>query len=45
MDHFDARLREEFGLTPIQTRWLVAWDLKQPKAKPKPATLQSRPKS
>ncbi len=37
MDDFDAHLREDFALTPIQTRWLVAWDLKDPKAKPKPA--------
>jgi hypothetical protein len=25
---FDQRLREDFDLTPITTRWLVAWDMK-----------------
>ncbi len=30
MDDFDKHLREDFGLTPVETRWLLAWDLKQP---------------
>jgi hypothetical protein len=35
MADFQARLRDEFGLVPIGTRWLVAWNLKgQPPAKP-----------
>jgi hypothetical protein len=25
---FDQRLRDDFDLTPISTRWLVAWDMK-----------------
>jgi len=28
MPDFQARLRTEFGLTPVSTRWLVAWNLK-----------------
>jgi hypothetical protein len=34
MPDFDKQLREQFGLIPVKTRWLVAWDLKQvpPKA-------------
>lgn len=30
MEDFDKHLREDFGLAPIQTQWLVAWDLKPP---------------
>jgi hypothetical protein len=30
MKDFQARLRDEFGLTPSTTRWLVAWDLQGP---------------
>ena len=33
MPDLDKRLRDQFGLAPSSTRWLVAWDLK-PKAKP-----------
>jgi hypothetical protein len=35
MPDFDKRLREQFGLVPDGTRWVVAWDLK---SKPKPET-------
>jgi hypothetical protein len=28
LDDFDRRLREDFDLAPISTRWLVAWDMK-----------------
>jgi hypothetical protein len=28
MSDFQARLREEFGLAPVNTRWLAAWNLK-----------------
>jgi hypothetical protein len=31
MPDFQKRLRDEFGLTPVSTRWLVAWDLKDKK--------------
>jgi hypothetical protein len=30
MPDFDKRLRQEFGLVPVSTRWLVAWELKRP---------------
>lgn len=33
MEDFDRRLREDFGLAPVETHWLVAWDLKAPSAK------------
>jgi len=29
MPDFDKRLRDQFGLVPVSTRWLVAWDLKR----------------
>jgi hypothetical protein len=28
MPNFQMRLRRDFGLTPVSTRWLVAWNLK-----------------
>ncbi|MFH1919228.1 MAG: hypothetical protein ABIP48_04975 [Planctomycetota bacterium] len=28
MSHFEERLREDFGLEPVETRWLAAWNLK-----------------
>ena len=28
MPNFQARLRAEFGLVPVSTRWLVAWNLR-----------------
>ena len=34
MPDFEQRLRDEFGLVPISTEWLAAWDLK---AEPKKA--------
>ncbi len=35
MPDMERRLKEDFGLVPIQTRWLVAWDLRSPEsAKP-----------
>jgi hypothetical protein len=36
MPDFQERLRDEFGLVPISTRWLVAWNLAAA-AEPKPA--------
>jgi hypothetical protein len=38
MSDFEERLAEDFGLVPVGTRWLVAWDLKaEPTARrPKP---------
>ena len=35
MPDFQKRLRDDFGLTPSATTWLVAWDLQ---GKPKPQT-------
>jgi hypothetical protein len=32
MADFQQHLRDQFGLVPISTRWLVAWDLKPPAA-------------
>lgn len=32
MADFQDRLRDDFGLTPIGTRWLAAWNLKGPPA-------------
>ncbi len=31
MDDFDERLRRDFGLEPVETDWLEAWDLRIPK--------------
>lgn len=28
MSHFEERLRKDFGLEPVNTRWLAAWNLK-----------------
>jgi hypothetical protein len=28
MSHFQKELKEQFDLVPVETRWLVAWDLK-----------------
>jgi len=40
MPDFQKRLKDDFELAPIETRWLTAWNLKDPKpappAKPKP---------
>jgi hypothetical protein len=33
MPDFQKRIGQEFGLSPAETRWLVAWDLKTPTAK------------
>jgi hypothetical protein len=45
MSDFQRRLKDEFDLVPIDTQWLVAWDLKQtppPKpAKPAPKAAPS----
>jgi len=30
MPDLQRRLRDEFGLTPIRTQWLVAWNLTTP---------------
>ncbi|MCS7304992.1 MAG: hypothetical protein NZ602_07785 [Thermoguttaceae bacterium] len=32
MPDMERRLKEDFGLVPIQTRWLVAWDLRSPES-------------
>jgi hypothetical protein len=40
MPDFDKRLRDQFGLAPTSTRWLVAWDLK---SKSKPASDEKKP--
>jgi hypothetical protein len=32
MPDFQRRLKDDFDLVPIETQWLVAWDLKQPQA-------------
>jgi hypothetical protein len=43
MEDFDKRLRADFALAPIQTQWLVAWNLKdQAKEPPKAKTKGSR---
>jgi hypothetical protein len=34
MFDFQRRLGEEFGLVPVSTRWLTAWDLKEEPAPP-----------
>ena len=39
MPDFDKRLREQFGLVPIGTRWLAAWDLRD-KSKPAAAGIK-----
>ena len=31
MPDFQKRVRDQFGLAPVNTRWLVAWNLKDPK--------------
>jgi hypothetical protein len=31
MDDFDERLRQDFGMEPVETDWLEAWDLRLPK--------------
>ncbi len=36
MNDFQARLRDEFGLVPATTRWLVAWNLQGPDGNTKP---------
>jgi hypothetical protein len=28
MPDMDKHLRDDFGLVPVETRWLTAWDLK-----------------
>ncbi len=40
MPDFDKRLRDQFGLVPSSTRWLVAWDLKR---ESKPAADEKKP--
>jgi hypothetical protein len=35
MPDFQKRLRDDFGMQPVATRWLAAWDLKTP-TQPKP---------
>ena len=40
MPDLDKRLRDQFGLVPSSTRWLVAWDLK---SKSKPASDEKKP--
>jgi len=37
MPDMEKRLKEDFGLVPIQTRWLVAWDLRGSGESAKPA--------
>lgn len=32
MPDFDKRLRDQFGLVPLETRWLTAWDLRRQSA-------------
>lgn len=37
MSDLQKRLRDDFGLTPVRTRWVVAWNLKlKPKGTPEP---------
>jgi len=33
MPDFDTRLRKDFGLEPVRTEWLEAWDLRDAKAR------------
>ena len=33
MEDFDRRLRTDFGLEPVETDWVEAWDLRMPAAK------------
>jgi hypothetical protein len=40
MPDIDKRLRNQFGLVPVSTRWLVAWDLK---GESKPAESEKKP--
>lgn len=35
MPEFEQRLREQFHLAPVDTQWLVAWDMQPPAAKAK----------
>ena len=39
MFDFEQRLRDDFGLTPLETTWITAWDLKGDE-KPAPASPQ-----
>lgn len=42
MPDFLRRIKTDFGLVPTQTRWLVAWNMKDsPAPKPKPAAKQA----
>jgi hypothetical protein len=42
MKDIEQRLRADFGLVPVSTRWLVAWNMADPLKKPaaKPQTLK-----
>ena len=42
MPDFDKRLREQFGLVPSTTRWLVAWDLRG-ESKPERGADEKKP--
>ncbi|NBV44113.1 MAG: hypothetical protein EBR86_00330 [Planctomycetia bacterium] len=33
MDDFDRRLKADFGLEPVETDWIEAWDLRKPSAR------------
>lgn len=33
MDDFDRRLREDFGMEPVEVEWIEAWDLRMPGGK------------
>jgi hypothetical protein len=40
MPDFQQRLESDFGLAPVSTRWLVAWDMKDPEPRrPKPEAV------
>lgn len=36
MPDFEKRLLAEHSMKPVETRWVVAWDMKEPNAAPKP---------
>jgi predicted regulator of Ras-like GTPase activity (Roadblock/LC7/MglB family) len=42
MPDFQKRLRDDFGMKPVSTRWLAAWNLK---AEPKPSPKAAAPAS
>ena len=45
MSDFEQRLGDDFGLTPVSTRWLIAWDLKAEPTSQRPKPSGKAPRS